>query len=118
VDRKIPVGDVLIGLDITAAVIHVQLEGDVAIVLQREEMMVGLENRESGRSGDVAGLDRCRSGLGDADDGCLRRIVETQDERLEVRDDLMDVFHDTRNGLVLVYDTVDAESPNGGAAQR
>ena len=45
-------------------------------------------------------------------------FVERERQRLEVADDLVDVFDDAGDGLVLVHDAVDAEAPHGGAAQR
>ena len=63
--------------------------------------------------GDGAGLV-----LGDAEDRVLDVFVERQRERLEVADDLVNVFDDARDGLVLVHDAVDAESPDRRAAQR
>ena len=54
----------------------------------------------------------------DAKHGLLDVVGERQRERLEVADDLVDVFDDARDGLVLVHDAVDAEAPDGGAAER
>ena len=45
-------------------------------------------------------------------------VGERQRQRLEVADDLVDVFDDARDGLVLVHDAVDAEAPHGRAAER
>ena len=45
-------------------------------------------------------------------------VRQRQRERLEVADDLVDVFDDTRDRLVLVHDAVDAERPHGRAAER
>src|SRR5206468_2385426 len=45
-------------------------------------------------------------------------IGKREREILEVADNLMDVFHDTGNRLVLMHDAVDAETPNSGTAQR
>ncbi len=67
---------------------------------------------------DVARLDRGRSGLGDAHDRALGCVIEAQHERLEIGDDLMNVFDDARDRLMLVHDTVDAESPHRGSAER
>ena len=39
-------------------------------------------------------------------------------ERLEVADDLVHVLHHPIDGLVLVHHPVDAEAPDGGAAER
>ena len=43
---------------------------------------------------------------------------ERERERLEIADDLVDVFDDAGNRLVLVNDAVDAERPDRRAAER
>ena len=58
------------------------------------------------------------SDLRDAQHDVLDVVGERQRERLEVADDLVDVFDDARDRLVLVHDAVDAERPDGRAAQR
>ena len=51
-------------------------------------------------------------------DDVLDIFRKREGQRLEIADDLVDVFDDTRDRLVLVQHTVDADSPHGRAAQR
>ena len=68
IDRQAAVDGVLIGFDVAAALVHVQLDVDVAVVLEREEMVVAVDDRDAGIGLDVAGGDRARLALRDAQD--------------------------------------------------
>jgi hypothetical protein len=52
-----------------------------------------------------------RARLRDSEHDVLDVLGQRERQRLEVADDLVDVFDDTGNGLVLVDDAVDAERP-------
>jgi hypothetical protein len=54
----------------------------------------------------------------EAQHGLVHFGSEDERELLQALNDLVDVFDDARNGLVLVHDAVDAECPDGGPAQR
>ena len=58
------------------------------------------------------------SRLADVQHDLFDVVRQRQRERLEVADDLVDVFDDAGDGLVLVHDAVDAERPHGRAAER
>ena len=45
VDRQAAIDGVLVGLDVAAALVHVQLDVDVAVVLQREEVVRRIDDR-------------------------------------------------------------------------
>ena len=67
---------------------------------------------------DVGRGDRAGCRLRDVKDDVLDVFGKRERQRLEVANDLVDVFDDTRNRLVLVHDAVDAERPHGRAAER
>ena len=50
--------------------------------------------------------------------GALDVFGERQRQRLQVADDLVHVFDDAGDRLVLVHDAVDPDAPHGRAAQR
>ena len=45
-------------------------------------------------------------------------VIEHHHERLQVTDDLVNVFDYTLDGLVLVHHAIDAEAPDSGTAER
>ena len=62
IDRQAAIERMLIGLDVAAALVHVQLDVEIAIVLQREEVMRADRRSRTPRSRvDVAGRDRRRA---------------------------------------------------------
>jgi hypothetical protein len=77
-----------------------------------------VDDARTGRDDDVRRRHRARLALRDPQDRLFDVIGERQRQCFEIADDLMDVFNDARNGLVLVDDTVDAEAPDGRAAKR
>jgi hypothetical protein len=78
----------------------------------------GIHDADSAAFHDVARGDRSGIGLRDAQDRLIDVVGQREDERLEVGDNLVDVFGDAGDRLVLVHDAVDAEAPDGAAAQR
>ena len=108
----------LIRFDVTPALVHVQIDVDVAVVLQREEMMSRVDDAGASRRLDVRRRYRTRLALGNTQDGLFDIVRERERQILEIADDLVNVLDDARNGLVLVDDAIDAKAPDGGAAQR
>ncbi len=108
----------LVGIHVPTADVHVQFNRDVAIVLDGEDVVVGIDHTYTGRQLQHAS----REGTGrlerHAQHGLLEVIVEHQHERLQVADDLMHILHDTRNGLVLVHHAIDPEAPDGRTTKR
>ncbi len=51
VDRETAVERMLVGLDVAASLVHVQLDVEIAVVLQREEVVRGIDDaRAAGRT--------------------------------------------------------------------
>jgi hypothetical protein len=65
----------------------------------------------------VARRDRTRAIALDVEDGVFDVVNQRQRQRLEVADDLVHIFDDTRDGLMLVHDTINAHTPDSRAAQ-
>ena len=108
----------LLGFDIAAALVHVQLAGDVPVVLHGEEQLVGVHDRHRAMLLEVARVHGARLLHLEAQHGLVHFGREHQCQLFQALDDLMHVLDDARDRLVLVDDTVDAERPDGGAAQR
>ena len=79
-------------------------------------MVRGVDDPRAAGSLDIGGRDRPGFALRNAQHRLLDVVGQGERQRFEVADDLVDVLHDTRNRLVLVYDAVDPEAPDGGAA--
>ena len=47
VDRQRPVGRVHLGLDVATALVHVELHAHVAVVLEREQQVIGVLDRDT-----------------------------------------------------------------------
>ena len=107
-----------LGLDVAAALVHVQLHADVAVVLQREEEVVGVLDDDRAVLLDVAGVDRPGALAADVEDRVVHVVGQHQGERLEPLHDLVDVLQHALDGLVLVHHAVEAEAPDRAAAQR
>jgi len=58
IDGKTAVERVLIGLDVAAALVHVKVDVEVPIVLQRKEMVRPIDDADSARAADVGRGDR------------------------------------------------------------
>ena len=108
----------LLRFDVAAALVHVQLAAHVLLVLQREQQVVGVDDRHRAVGFDVARV----HGAGRVALDVQHRFVHVRGEHerqlLEALDDLVDVLHHAGNGLMLVDHAVQAERPHGGAAQR
>jgi len=96
----------------------VQLDRELARVLQREQVVRRLDDGHAGRELELPRRHRARLLDLEAEDRLLDVGVERQNEGLEVPDDLMDILDDAGDGLVLMQDAVDPEAPDGGAAER
>jgi hypothetical protein len=118
VHRQPAVHHVLVGLDVAAAAVHVQLDIDLAVVLEREQVVPRADDPDRAHPLDVGGRDRARLRLADAEHHVLHVLREGERQRLEVADDLVHVLDHARDRLVLVDHAVDAERPHGRAAQR
>ena len=107
-----------LGLDVAPALVHVELHGDLAVVLEGEQQVVGVLHRDRAVLLDVARVDRARAFAPDVEHGLVDVVGEHQGERLEALNDLVHVLEHARHGLVLVHHAVEAEAPDGGAAER
>ena len=108
----------LIALDVAASLVHVEFDIEVALVGDGEEVMRRVDDPGATTDLDVGGRDGAGSRLRDAEHRLLDIIGERQRERLEITDNLVDVFHDAADGLVLMHHAINTERPHGGAAQR
>src|SRR5205085_7519427 len=117
INRQGLVYDVLIRFDIPAAAADVQLDVDLAVTLQREQRMIAINDRDATLILDVARRHGARRAARYAQHDILDTFVEGKRQRLEVADDLMDVFDDARDGLVLVEHAIDAETPDRRATK-
>ena len=113
------------GGDVAAAALDGQLDLELALVVERGDVQVGVVHLDAGRRRDVGGGDLARALLAQVhDDGLV--VLGADDELLEVQDDVGDVFLDARDGRELVQHAVDADAGDGrardgrqqGAAQR
>ena len=108
---------VLVGEDEAPPLVHVELHVEGAILLQREQVMVGIH--DLGPGGRLDHGSRHRPGLVDVQlqDALFDVVVEGDDQRLEVLNDLVDVLDDPLDGLVLVHHAVDPERPDRSATK-
>ena len=106
-----------VGFDVAAALVHVQFDGEILVVLHREEVVLRVDDADTALILDVTS--RHRAGLFDVDaeNGILDVVGERQRQVLEVADDLVDVFRNASDRLVFVEHAVDAEAPDGRAAE-
>ena len=109
---------VLVGLDVSATLVDVQLDVQVAIVLQRQDVMPRIDDTHAGHGVHVASSHRAHTVFRDAQHGALDVVRQGKRERLEIADDLMDVLDHAGDRLVFVHDAVDADAPNRRAAER
>ena len=101
-----------------ATLVHMQLHLHGALLLKREQVVVrihdlstcGRLNHPRSDSTWLVGLQREYT--------VIDVVIHRDDERLEVLDDLVNVFHDPLNGLMLVYNAVGPKGPNRRAAKR
>src|SRR5258708_30397010 len=107
----------LIGFDVAAPLVDVEVDVDVAVVRKRREMLPRIVDARAVGGVDVGGGDGASLRLRHPKDGLFDIVGKAQGERLQVADDLMDVFHDAGDGLMLMDDAVDSEARDGGAAE-
>ena len=79
--------------------------------------LVGIDDPNRGIGLDVPGVDRALAVALDREDGFVDVFGQHQGQRLEPLDDLVHVLVNALHGLMLVHDPVEAEGPDGGAAQ-
>ena len=91
---------------------------DVAVVLEREQQVVGVLDGDGAVLLDVAGVDRPRAVAADVQHGLVDVLGQDQRERLEALHDLVHVLEHALHGLVLVHHAVEAEAPDRAAAER
>jgi len=108
----------LLGFDVPAALVHIQLAGDVAVVLHREQQLLGVLDRDRAVRLEIARVDRTGLLHLEAEHGLVDVRREHQRQLLEALNDLMHIFDHARNRLMLVNDAIDPECPDRGAAQR
>ena len=108
----------LLGLHVAASLVDVQLTRDVPVVLQREEELVRVHDRDRAVGLDVASIHGPRLAVLDVEHRLVHVGGDHQRQLLQPLDDLVDVLDDSRDGLVLVHHAVQAERPDRRAAQR
>ena len=102
-------GLVLHGRDVAAATLDDELDLELALVVQRRDVHVGVVHRHAGRRDDVTRGDRTRALLAQVHgDGLV--LLGGHDQTLEVQDDVGDVFLHPGDGGELVQHTVDADA--------
>jgi hypothetical protein len=113
-----PIQRVLVGLDVAAALVDVELDREVAVLGQREQVVRRVEHRDPRLGLDGPGRDGPRPVHGQAQHRLFLVLIEGEGERLELADDLVHVLDHAGDRLMLVHDAVDADRPHGRAAQR
>ena len=79
--------------------------------------MVRIVYRHATHRTDITGGDRARFIHADGERRLGDIVVQSDDERLEILNDLMHVLDHALDRLVLMHNTVDAECPNRGSAE-
>ena len=108
----------LIALDVAAPLVHVEFDVEVALVGDGKEVVRRIDDPGAPADLNVGGRHGAGARLDDAEHGLLDIVGERQRERLEITDDLVHVFHDAADGLVLMHHAVDSKRPHGGAPER
>ena len=109
--------EVLVGRDVAAAVLDDHLDVERPVDVEGGDRDGRVEDLDVGVVGDVGRGDRGRPGLLDRHPPRLVAL-ELQGDRLEVEDDVGDVFDDPGDGRELVEDAVDAHGGDGRAGDR
>ncbi len=91
---------------------------DLAVVLEREQQVVGILDGDRAVLLDVAGVHRAGAIAADVEHRLVHVFREDQGQRLEALDDLVHVLEHALHRLVLVHDAVEAEAPDRAAAER
>ena len=113
VDRHGAVHRVHLALDVAPALVHVQLDRDLAVFLDGEEQVVAVDDLDARMRLEIAGVDRADAVLLDGQRGLIDVRVDDEDEGLEPLDDLVHVLQHADDGLVFVHHAVHPEGPHG-----
>jgi hypothetical protein len=105
-------------LDVAAALIDVELHAHVAIILQREEEMIGVLDYHRAVLLDVTRKDRSRAFTADMQNRVIHSVGQDQRQSLKALHDLMHVLQDALHGLMFVHHAVEAEAPDRASAER
>ena len=89
------------GEDESTALVHVQLEVQILLFLERQDLMLRICDAHARREVGQAGGDDARARGADLQDRILYIVIEDDDERLQILDDLVNVFDDPLDRLVL-----------------
>src|SRR5438874_7942969 len=96
----------------------IEAHSAVTVVLNREQQLIGIDDRDGTMRLDIARVYRAGFVVLDMHHRLVHIGREDQRELLQALDDLVHVLHHTGNGLVLVHHPVEPEGPHGGAPQR
>jgi hypothetical protein len=96
----------LIRFDVATPPVDVELDVDVAIILQREEVLARIDDAHVRVGLDVGRRDGPRGRAGEAQYDIVGLVTQGEDEVLEVSDDEVHVLHHTSDCLVFVDDPV------------
>ncbi len=118
IHRQRAIGRMLRRLHVPAALVHVQLATDLAVLLQREQQVIGIDDVDRAMGLDIPGVDGARLVGGDIEHRLVHVIRKDERELFEPPNDLVDIFDDPRNRLVLVHHSFHAEPPDGRTTQR
>ena len=105
----------LIGLYETAPLLDAQFDVELALVVNRHQEVVRLVNRHATHRHDIGRRDRARLRYLDHEHRLGNILVQTEDERFEVLNDLVNVLDHPLNGLMLMHHAVDPKRPNRGS---
>jgi len=97
---------------------NLSVDVEVALVGDSKEVVRRIDDPSATAHLNVGGRHGAGARLHDAEHGLLDIVRERQRERLEITDDLVHVFHDAADGLVLMHHAVDTKRPHGGPAER
>src|SRR5450830_710335 len=111
------VGLVLVRRDVPAATLDRELDLELALLVDRREVEVGVVHLDTRRRDDVRGRDSAATLLAQVhDDGLV--VLRGDHELLDVEDDLGDVFLHTRDRRELVQNAIDADGRDCGPRDR
>ncbi len=107
----------VVGRQVADPTLHGEVHLDGRVRLQRQQMLLGIDDLDVRRLDDVRGRHRAGAALDQLElDGVRHVALEAQ--LLEVEDDLDDVLLDPGDGAELVLDVADLHGRDGGTLQR
>ena len=112
VHRHCSVDRMLFRLDVSATLVHIQLAADLAVVLHREQQLIGIHDRHGAVRLDVAREHGSGLVVLDVQDGLVHVGHQHQRQLLQALDDLVHVLDHTGDRLMLVDDAIQAERPH------